>query len=89
MSRLLAAAVAAGLSSYAPLLGAQAPNVATQESVVTAIVDRVECATRLVTVRASGNKFLTFYVDPAIAAFDDLRAGDEVTVRTWSRSSCR
>lgn len=81
MSRLLVVALAAGLLSHAASPRAQAPNVVTRESVVTATVDRIERATRVLTVRSAQNVLQTVYVDPALQAFDDLQVGDVVTVR--------
>ena len=81
MSRLLATALVAGLLSYALPVRAQAPNVVTRESTVTATVDRIEKGTRTVTLRGEGNQYQTVYVDPAVKAFDELQTGDVVTVR--------
>jgi hypothetical protein len=65
-----------------PLAGAaQAPNAITRESTATATVDRIERSSRVVTFRGEGNVLQTVYVEPAIAAFDDLRVGDVVTIR--------
>jgi Cu/Ag efflux protein CusF len=81
MSRAFLSAIVVGCLGYAPSLWAQASNVVTRESTVKATVDRIERATRVVSVRAEGNQFLSVYVDPAIKAFDDLRVGDVVTIR--------
>ena len=81
MSRLLATALVAGLLSYAIGLRAQAPNVVTRESTVTATVDRIEKGPRTVTLRADGNQHLTVFVDPAVKEFDQLQTGEVVTVR--------
>ena len=35
----------------------------------------------MVTLRQEGNVFQSVYVDPTVAAFDDLKVGDVVTVR--------
>jgi hypothetical protein len=63
-----------------PPLIAQTPNVVTKESTVTAKVDRIERGQRLVTLHGDQNQLLTVYVDPSVAAFDDLQTGDMVTV---------
>jgi hypothetical protein len=60
---------------------AQAPNVVTTASTVTGTVDRIEKGPRTVSLRAAGNQSMTVYVDPAVKEFDDLHAGDQVTVR--------
>lgn len=60
---------------------AQPSNAATLESTTTARVDRIERSSRVVTLRGGGNSFQTVYVDEGIAAFDDLKVGDMVTVR--------
>ena len=80
MFRLLLSVVVAGLLVHgaAP---AQAPNVVTRESTVTATVDRIERSSRVVTFRGEGNTLQDVYVDPVVAAFDDLQVGDVVTVR--------
>jgi hypothetical protein len=81
MSRPFAAAVlVAAVGALAPL-GAQAPNVVTRESVVTATVDRVERGTRVVTLRGDASQVLSVYVDPTVMSIDDLHVGDLVTVR--------
>lgn len=64
-----------------PTIGVQAPNTITRESTVTATVDRVERSNRVVTVRRDGNVTQSIYVDPSVAAIDDFRVGDLVTVR--------
>ena len=60
---------------------AQAPNVVTSESTMTATVDRIERPSRLVTLRADGNVMHTVAVDPSIRVFDELHPGDVVKVR--------
>jgi hypothetical protein len=69
------------LSSYAVQAQTTAPNVVTTESTTTATVDRIERSSRVVTLRSAGNVFQTVYVDPSIKIFDDLKAGDVITVR--------
>lgn len=81
MSILLLSAVVAGtLISTAPA-PAQAPNVVTRESTVTGTVASVQRSTRVVTFRKESNVLESVYVDPNVAAFDDLKVGDVVTVR--------
>ena len=81
MSILLLSAVVAGtLISTAPA-PAQAPNVVTRESTVTGTVASVQRSTRVVTFRKESNVLESVYVDPKVAAFDDLKVGDVVTVR--------
>jgi hypothetical protein len=60
---------------------AQAPNVVTRESTATATVDRIERSSRVVTLRSAGNILQTVYVDPSVKIFDELKAGDVVTIR--------
>ncbi len=60
----------------------QAPNAVTRESTTTGTVDRIERSSRVVTFRSEGNVFQTVYVDPKVKAFDDLKVGDVVTVRS-------
>ena len=60
----------------------QAPNAVTRESTTTGTVDRIERSSRVVTFRGEGNVFQTVYVDPKVKAFDDLKVGDVVTVRS-------
>ena len=60
---------------------AQAPNVVTTESTVTVTVDRVDRFSRIVTFRDASNLLQSVYVEPDVKAFDDLDAGDVVTVR--------
>ena len=69
------------LMSHAVQAQAPAPNVVATESTITATVDRIERSSRVVTLRSAGNVFQTVYVDPSVKAFDDLKAGDVVTVR--------
>jgi DNA replicative helicase MCM subunit Mcm2 (Cdc46/Mcm family) len=79
MFNLLVSVVVAGLLAHAARVHAQ--NVVTRESTVTATVDRIERSSRLVTFRGEGNTLQSVYVDPNVAAFNDLRVGDVVTVR--------
>jgi len=57
------------------------PNSVTRETTTIATVDRIERSSRVLTARSEGNVVHTLYVDPSIKAFDDLKAGDVVTVR--------
>ena len=75
---LLSVVVTALIADAAP---AQAPNVVTRESTVTATVDRIERSSRVVTFRGDGNTLQDVYVGPEVAAFNDLQVGDVVTVR--------
>jgi DNA replicative helicase MCM subunit Mcm2 (Cdc46/Mcm family) len=79
MFKLLLSVVVAGLLPQAA--PAQAPNVVTRESAVTATVDRIERSSRVVTFRGEGNTLQSVFVEPDVAAFDDLQVGDVVTVR--------
>lgn len=81
MSRLFASTVVLCLLWSGGPAQAQAPNVVTRESTVTATVDRIERSSRVVTFRSEGNVLQSVYVDPSVAAFDDLKTGDVVTVR--------
>ena len=60
---------------------AQAPNVVTTESTMTATVDRIERSSRLVTLRGEDNVLRTVAVDPSIRIFDELHPRDVVKVR--------
>jgi len=64
-----------------PAGAAQSPNAVTSEATRTVTVERVERLTRVVTFRGQDNVIQSVYVDPKIAAFDDLKDGDVVTVR--------
>jgi hypothetical protein len=81
MSTLLLTVVVTGLLGRTAAAPVQAPNVVTRESTLTATVDRIERSSRVVTLRAEGNMMQSVYVDPKVAAFDDLQVGDVVTVR--------
>lgn len=81
MSRTFAAAfLVVAVGAPAPL-GAQAPNVVTRESVVTAKVDRIERGTKVVTLRGDASQILSVYVDPTVMSIDELHVGDLVTVK--------
>ena len=69
------------LVSHAVQAQAPAPKVVATESTITATVDRIERSSRVVTLRSEGNVFQTIYVDPSVKVFDDLKAGDVITVR--------
>jgi len=64
---------------------AQAPNTVTRETTTVATVDRIERSSRVLSAHSrgqgDGKVVHTFYVDPSIKAFDDLKVGDVVTVR--------
>ena len=60
---------------------AQAPNSVSHETTTIATVDRIERSSRVLTAHSEGNVMHSIYVDPSIKAFDDLKAGDVVTVR--------
>jgi hypothetical protein len=81
MFTLLVSVVVTGLLAHAAPVPVQAPNVVTRESTVTATVDRIERSSRVVTFRRESNILQSVYVDPDVAAFDDLQVGDVVTVR--------
>jgi len=80
MSKLLLA-----VFTIAALGGAAAPargqNTSTREVTVRATVDRIQKSERVVTFRADGNIFQNVYFDPSVTGFEDLKVGDEVTVR--------
>jgi hypothetical protein len=80
MTRLPLLALALVLFGAA-LATAQAPNVVTRESTMTAKVERIERSIRVVTLRTDDNVRQQVYVDPSIAEFNDLKVGDVVTVR--------
>ena len=65
----------------AALPGAQAPNVVTHETTVTATVDQIDRGSRLLNLRGDNNQFLTVSVDPSLKEFESLQRGDTVTVR--------
>ena len=60
---------------------AQAPNAVTSEATRTVTVDRVDRFTREVVFHGQDNVTQSVYVEPDVAAFDDLKAGDVVIVR--------
>ena len=70
------------LISLSSHVHAQAPNAVTRESTTTGTVDRIERSSRVVTFRGEGNVFQTVYVDPKVTAFDGLKVGDVVTIRS-------
>ena len=82
MSRALLSAIVLMLVWPAAHVRAQAPNVVTTETTVKATVDRIERSIRVLTLRQEGNVLLSIYVDPKVKAFDDLKVGDVVTVRS-------
>jgi hypothetical protein len=65
----------------APVVSGQTPNTVTREAAVTGTVESIERSSRVLNLRLPGNVVQPLYVDPAVKAFDDLRAGDVVTVR--------
>jgi len=79
MARTLAALIGLALV-VAAAAGTHAQNVVTRESVTTGTVERIERAQRLITLHGDQNNLLTVYVDPSVAAFNDLQTGDTVTV---------
>jgi len=80
MSKLLAVSLV--LFVLAAVEGsAAAQNTSTKEVTVRATVDRIQKSERVVTFRAEGNLYQNVYFDPSVAGFDDLKVGDEVTVR--------
>ena len=81
MFRSILSALVITLMSHAVQAQAPAPNVVATESTITATVDRIERSSRVVTLRSAGNVFRTVYVDPSVKAFDDLKAGDVITLR--------
>lgn len=89
MSRSMLSMLLMALVSHAVAAQTTPPNVVTTESTVTATVDRIERSSRVMTLRAEGNIFQTFYVDPSVKAFDDLKTGDVVRVRKQNQSWCK
>jgi hypothetical protein len=81
MSRSMLSALVITLMSHAVQAQAPAPTVVATESTTTATVDRIERSSRVLTLRSAGNVFQTVYVDPSVKAFDDLKAGDVITLR--------
>ena len=81
MFRSMLSALVVTLLSPAVQAQAPAPNVVATESTITATVDRIERSSRVVTLRSAGNVLRTDYVDPSVKAFDDLKAGDVITLR--------
>ena len=81
MSRCIASLIVVGLLASAAGAAAQKPNVVSRQSVMTATVERIERSSRVVNVRGDANQVLSVYVDPSVAAFDELKTGDVVTVR--------
>src|SRR5512139_1483413 len=79
MSRLLAPAIAFWF--LWPAGPAQVPNTVTREWTMTGTVERIEPFTRVVDIHGQDNVVQSVYVDPTVAAFDDLKVGDVVTIR--------
>lgn len=69
-----------GVSFVSPAQ-AQEPNVVSRESTVTGKVDRIDRFSRVVTFRGQDNRLQSVYFDSTVAAFNDLKVGDVVTVR--------
>ena len=81
MSRSILSVLLIALMSHAVQAQRTAPNVVTTESTTTATVDRIERSSRLLTLRSKGNVIQTVYVEPSVKTFDDLKVGDEITLR--------
>ena len=81
MFRSMLSALVITLMSHAVQAPAPAPNVVAGESTITATVDRIERSSRVVTLKSAGNIVQTVYVDPSVKVFDDLKAGDVITIR--------
>ena len=81
MARQFHAVLPAVLVLCAAFPGAQAPNVVTHETTVTATVDQIDRGSRLLNLRGDNNQFLTVSVDPSLKEFESLQRGDTVTVR--------
>jgi hypothetical protein len=81
MCRSMLSVLLVTLMSHAVQAQTTAPNVVTSESTLTATVDRIERSSRMVTLRSAGNVIQTVYVDPSVKTFDDLKAGDVITLR--------
>jgi hypothetical protein len=61
----------------------QASEVTHQVSVISGIVDRIDRAGRLVTVRSADGLQTPIYAGPDLPAFDQLARGDRVTIRFY------
>jgi hypothetical protein len=81
ISRLLLSVVVTALLAQAGPASAQTPNVVTRETTFTATVHRVERSSRVVTFKGDSGTLQDVYVDPSVTIFNDLQAGDIVTVR--------
>lgn len=78
---LVAPVVAAGLLWSALPAPAQVENAVRRESTVRATVDRVDRIARLLNFHTENGLAQSVYVDPSVAIFEDLDAGDVVVVR--------
>ena len=65
----------------AQVVAGQKPTMISQESTVTATVDRIDRSTRLVTFRTDQNVLHTVYVGPEVTSFKELQVGDVVTAK--------
>ena len=81
MFRPMLSALVITLMSQAVQAQAPAPKVVATQSTITATVDSIERSSRVVTLRSAGNVLRAVYVDPSVKLFDDLKAGDVITVR--------
>ena len=90
MFRPMLLALVITLVSHAAQAQTPGRNAITRESTITATVDRIERSSRVVTLRSpelgtfrrpGEDGFQSVYVDPSVKAFDDLKAGDVITVR--------
>jgi hypothetical protein len=61
----------------------QASSVTQPISEVSGIVDRIERAGRLVTVRSADGMLTPIHAGPELPAFDQLERGDRVTIRFY------
>jgi hypothetical protein len=61
----------------------QASEVTHQVSVISGVVDRIDRAGRLVTVRSADGLQTPIYAGPDLPVFDQLARGDRVTIRFY------
>ena len=70
----------AGVCAVAP--GAQQPNTSTRTvAAVTGRIDRIDTVTRSLILRVGENQFQSVFVGPEVKVFNDLKAGDNVSIR--------
>jgi hypothetical protein len=77
-------AIAATLSTAAALLGvvtlsAQMPKPITESVTVTATIEAIDQANRLVTLKGEKGNVVTVHADSSVKRFDQLKVGDKVS----------